>query len=139
MGQVFLAQDTRLERPVAIKVISALVPDDEARLRFLVEARAAARLSHPNVVTVYRVGEVEQHLYIASEFVAGMTLDQVEKPLPLKDVVEFGKDLARALDAAHRSGILHRDIKAANAIIGELDDQLAGRAFEAHFRPQTRR
>src|SRR5690349_7488866 len=81
MGQVYLAQDLTLDRPVAIKVIAALVPDPSARDRFLIEAKAAARLNHPNVVTVYRVGEVDGHLYLASEFIEGVTLDKLKKPV----------------------------------------------------------
>src|SRR5437773_11673354 len=81
MGEVFLAHDTFLDRLVAIKFIAAVEPDREQRERFLVEARAAARLQHPNVVTVYAVGEVDRHPYIVSEYVRGQSLDRVPGPM----------------------------------------------------------
>src|SRR5689334_20939950 len=84
MGQVYLAHDKLLDRPVAIKFISALRPDSHARKQFLIEARAAARLQHPNVVAVYRIGELEDRPYIVSEFVRGKSLSQAEKPVPWK-------------------------------------------------------
>jgi serine/threonine protein kinase/formylglycine-generating enzyme required for sulfatase activity len=119
MGEVWLGHDTLLDRPVAVKFIGDFRPDVEARTQFLVEARAAARLSHPNVVTVYRVGELDGHPYIVSEFVRGKTLEQVEKPLPWRRALELGIGLSRGLCAAHRRGVLHRDIKPGNAIIDE--------------------
>src|SRR5438105_10102735 len=77
MGQVYLGHDTLLDRPVAIKFLSALDPDPTARERFLIEARAIARLSHPNVVGIHRVGEVAGRPYLVSELVRGQGLDQV--------------------------------------------------------------
>ncbi len=116
-GQVYLAHDTLLERPVAVKFVRALGPG--ALARFLVEARAAARLQHPHVVTLYRVGQLESHPYLVSEFVRGSSLDRLPRPLPWERVLSLGKDLARGLGAAHRRGVLHRDIKPANAILTE--------------------
>ncbi|GHG86838.1 SUMF1/EgtB/PvdO family nonheme iron enzyme [Comamonas sp. JC664] len=116
-GRVFLAHDTLLERPVAVKFIPALGPN--ALARFLVEARAAARIQHPNVVTLYRVGQLEEQPYLVSEFIRGMSLDRLPKPQPWERVLAMGRDLARGLSAAHRRGVLHRDIKPGNAVLTE--------------------
>ena len=117
MGEVYLAYDKILDRPVAVKFISGLEPSQIARERFLVEARAAARLQHPNVVTIYRVGELDDRPFIISEFVHGKSLDTLPKPMDGARVLELGKGLARGLAAAHRRNVLHRDIKPANAIL----------------------
>ncbi|MGZ3438660.1 MAG: nSTAND1 domain-containing NTPase, partial [Polyangia bacterium] len=117
MGEVFLAHDTLLDRAVAIKFIAALDPTPVARARFLVEARAIARLQHPNIVAVYRAGEVHGQPYLVSEFVAGKSLDRVGAPLDWQKVRNIGLALARGLAAAHRRDVLHRDIKPHNAII----------------------
>lgn len=119
MGEVYLAHDEILDRPVAVKLISGIDPDPSARERFLLEARAAARLQHPNVLTVYRVGELEGRPYLITEFIRGQGLDQVPKPLPWARVLSLGIGLARGLAAAHRRGVLHRDIKPGNAILTE--------------------
>ncbi len=119
MGQVFLAQDMLLDRPVAVKFIASFEPTAAAREQFFTEARAIARLQHPNVVAIYRVGEVHRRPYLVSEFVRGQALDKVEKPLTWQRVLEIGIGLARGLAAAHRRGVLHRDIKPANAILTE--------------------
>ena len=120
MGHVYLAHDTLLDRLVAVKFISGVEPNAESRERFLIEARAAARLQHPNVAAVYRVGELEGRPYILSEFIRGTTLDKLELPVrSWKGALDLGIALARGLAAAHRSGVLHRDIKPSNAILGE--------------------
>ena len=116
MGRVVLAHDELLDRPVAVKFISALEPDAAARRRFLNEARAVARLQHPCVVTVYRAGEVHGRPYIVSEFVDGESLDRMALPLPWPEVFRIGHEVARGLAAAHRIGIVHRDIKPANVM-----------------------
>jgi serine/threonine protein kinase/formylglycine-generating enzyme required for sulfatase activity len=116
MGEVFLAVDSLLDRRVAIKVISAADPDPTARERFLVEARAIARLQHPNVVSIYRVGHVQGMPYLVSEFVDGQSLNNLPKPMAWQRVLSIGMDIARALAAAHQRGVLHRDIKPANVI-----------------------
>jgi serine/threonine protein kinase/formylglycine-generating enzyme required for sulfatase activity len=117
MGEVYLAYDKILDRPVAVKFISGLEPSQTARERFLVEARAAARLQHPNVVTIYRVGELDDRPFIISEFVHGKSLDTLAKPMDFTRALELGRGLARGLAAAHRRNVLHRDIKPANAIL----------------------
>ena len=119
MGHVYLAEDRVLARLVAIKFIAALEPDVETRQRFLIEARAVARVQHPNVVTIHRVGELEGHPYLITEFVRGRTLERLEKPVAFKQALEIGIELARGLAAAHRKGVLHCDIKAANVIIAD--------------------
>jgi formylglycine-generating enzyme required for sulfatase activity len=119
MGQVFLGQDLLLERPVAVKFISAPDPDDAHRQRFLLEGRAIARLSHPNVVAIHRVGEVQGHPYFVAEYVRGQPLDTVTKPLPWERVLRIARGLARGLAAAHRQGVLHRDLKPSNVVVTE--------------------
>ena len=119
MGQVFLGQDLLLERPVALKFISAPDPDDAHRQRFLQEGRAIARLSHPNVVAIHRVGEVQGRPYLVAEYVRGQPLDAVTKPLPWERVLRIARGLARGLAAAHRQGVLHRDLKPSNVVVTE--------------------
>jgi serine/threonine protein kinase/formylglycine-generating enzyme required for sulfatase activity/cell division protein FtsB len=119
MGEVYLAHDTMLDRPVAVKFISAIDPEASAREQFLIEARAAARLQHPNVLTIYRVGELDDHPFLISEFIRGKGLDTIAKPMAWKRALDLGVGLSRGLAAAHRRGVLHRDIKPGNAIIGD--------------------
>lgn len=122
MGVVFLAHDTRLDRAVAIKFVSALEVSAGKRERFFTEARAVARLSHPNVVTVYRVGEVGQRPYLVSEYVRGTSLAALTMPVAWPRALKIAIGLARGLGAAHRRGVLHRDIKPANVIVGTGDE-----------------
>ncbi len=122
MGEVFLAHDTVLDRPVAIKFIASVEPDATARRRFLTEARAIARLSHPNIVTVHRVGEVGGCPFLVSELVPGKSLDRQREPLPWPRALALGLQLAQALAAAHRAGVLHRDVKPANVLLTERGD-----------------
>ena len=122
MGRVFLGHDVLLERPVAVKFIASVEPSTQGRERFLLEARAIARLSHPNVVTVYRVGEVQGHPYLVAEFIRGQSLKDLRKPLPADRVLEVGIGLVRGLAAAHRQGILHRDVKPSNVILSEVGE-----------------
>jgi serine/threonine protein kinase/formylglycine-generating enzyme required for sulfatase activity len=120
MGQVWVARDTLLERAVAIKFI-ATEPGPEERQRFLVEARAAGRLQHPNVVTVHRVGEIAGRPYLVSELVRGQSLADLPRPVPWRRAFDLAQGLVRGLSAAHRKGVLHRDIKPGNVIIAEDD------------------
>src|SRR5262245_12386417 len=116
MGEVYLARDSLLDRPVAVKFVQA-AEDPAARARLFDEARAIARLQHPNVVAIYRVAEVAGHPYLVSEYVRGRPLDQLDRPASSRQVLELALDLARGLAAAHRCGVLHRDVKPANAML----------------------
>lgn len=115
MGEVYLGHDMLLDRAVAIKFISSIEPDAIAREQFLTEARAAARLQHPNVLTVYRVGEIDGRPFIISEYVRGQNLDRIKRPMPWQRALDMGIGLARGLATAHRRGVLHRDIKPGEA------------------------
>ncbi len=118
MGQVWVAHDTALDRTVAIKFIATdLDRDPRARERFTIEARAAARLQHANVVTIYRTGEYDGRPYIVSELIDGTPLSRVDRPMPWARALAIGLGLARGLAAAHKKGVLHRDLKPANAVI----------------------
>jgi serine/threonine protein kinase len=123
MGEVFLAEDTRLERQAAIKFLpTEPAADPVRRQRFLNEARAASALNHPHVCVVYDVGETADGLpFIAMEFVEGQSLAALveQGPLKIPRVVEIALQVADALDAAHTRGIVHRDIKPANIILNE--------------------
>jgi formylglycine-generating enzyme required for sulfatase activity len=118
MGQVYLAEDAVLARPIAIKFTGA-DPDPSARQRFLMEARAVARIQHPNVVAIYRVGELGDQPYIVSELVRGSSLAALDRPVPWARVLPIAIDLARGLAAAHRNGVVHCDIKPANIMLTE--------------------
>src|SRR5262249_10374087 len=119
MGDVYLAHDEVLDRAVTVKVIRGIEPDPSAKDRFMLEARAAARLQHPNVLTVYRVGELDGRPYLVTEYLPGTTLAEIPSPMEWRRVVEIGVALSRGLAAAHRRGVLHRDIKPSNAILTE--------------------
>ncbi len=120
MGSVWLAHDRVLDRLVAIKLVAHL--DERARERFALEARAAARLQHPNVVTVHRFGEYNGRPFIVSEYIRGQSLAELAKPVSPERALELGIALARGLAASHRQGIVHRDIKPANAIVADDGD-----------------
>src|SRR5512143_2062556 len=122
MGQVWLAHDTVLDRLVAVKFIATLPAHDTVRQRFLTEARAAARVQHPNIIAIYRVGEIGPRLYLISEYVRGNSLDQIARPVAWPRLREIAIGLARGLAAAHHQGVLHRDLKPANAIVSEAGD-----------------
>ncbi len=120
MGEVHLALDTLLDRHVAIKFITSHRADDVARTRFLLEARAFARLQHPNVVSIYRVGEVDGMPFLVSEYVKGYSLDTVSsRQLSSSEVIHIASGIARGLAAAHKQGVIHRDIKPGNVMIAE--------------------
>ena len=119
-GEVYRARDTELDRPVALKVLPEAVSADPAgRARFRREARAASRLSHPNICTVYEFGEQDARTFIAMELVAGRTLKEriSESPLAPKEALDVAIQIAEGLAAAHALGILHLDIKSANIVL----------------------
>jgi serine/threonine-protein kinase len=125
MASVYLALDTRLDREVALKVLRAdLASDDGFASRFRREARSAARLSHPNVVAVFDQGEDAGTMFLAMEYVPGQTLREVmraEGPLTPRAALDIMGPVLQALGAAHRGGIIHRDVKPENVILREDD------------------
>lgn len=122
MGVVYKAEDTRLNRTVAIKVLSSdLISDEKARARFLREARAASAIDHPNVCTIYEINESEGLLFFVMQYIEGKTLKKFigGRPLPLDQALEISLEVADALREAHRRNVLHRDIKSSNIMIDE--------------------
>jgi len=120
MGIVYKAEDTKLKRNVALKFLpSELIHDEEARERFVLEARAAAGLSHPNICTIHEIDEEEGKSFIAMEYVEGQTLRaKIEKgPLELDEALDISIQVAEGLEVAHKKGIIHRDIKSANTMV----------------------
>ena len=120
MGEVYLAKDTQLDRQVGLKVLLAEVAADEERVgRFTQEAKAASALNHPNILTVYEIGEFEGMRYIATELIKGETLRNRLRsgPMTLSEVLNVAMQVATALSAAHDAGIVHRDIKPENIML----------------------
>jgi len=120
MGEVYLAEDRRLGRHVALKILpDRLVRDEERVRRFQQEARAASALNHPNILTIYEIGQLDSMHFIATEFIEGMTLrDHVRRgTLSFGEALEIGTQVGSALSAAHKEGIVHRDVKPDNIMV----------------------
>jgi eukaryotic-like serine/threonine-protein kinase len=118
MGEVFKAQDTKLDRFVALKFLpSQLTASEDEKARFIQEAKAASAMNHPNICTIYSIEEFNGQLFIAMEFVEGKTLKDKKDSLSEKQKLEIGIQVAEGLAAAHEKGIVHRDIKPENIMI----------------------
>ena len=120
MGVVYKAEDTKLKRPVALKFLrSEAIEDDERRQRFLREAQAAASLDHPNICTIYEIGEADGQTFLSMAFLEGRTVKAKlkQRPLKLDEALDIACQTARGLQAAHERGVVHRDIKGANLML----------------------
>ena len=118
MGVVYKAEDTKLDRPVALKFLpSHILISEQDKARFVQEAKSASSLNHPNVATVYEIDEVAGEMFIAMEFVDGVTLREKMSSISFKQAVDIGIQIADGLAAAHEKGIVHRDIKPENIMV----------------------
>ncbi len=120
MGEVYLAQDTKLDRKVALKILPADVATHRDRMsRFVQEAKAASALNHPNIITIHEIEQIDSVNFIATEFIDGETLRERTRkaPLKLREVLDVAVQSASALSAAHAAGIVHRDIKPENIMV----------------------
>ena len=119
MGEVYLANDTELDRSIAIKILPERLAGEKERLqRFVQEAKAASALNHPNILTIYEIGTAGEARFIATEFIDGETLrHRMNRGMRLFDVLEIASQIASALAAAHAAGIVHRDIKPENIMV----------------------
>ena len=120
MGVVYLAEDTKLKRYVAIKFLPHQISaNEEERKRFEIEAQAAAALNHPNIATIYAIEDSDNQIFIVMEYIDGIELkDKIKDgPIPLKKQINIAFQIAEGLEAAHKKGIIHRDIKSSNIMI----------------------
>src|ERR1700758_1909440 len=127
MGEVYRSLDTRLDRTVAIKILPThLSSNPEAKQRFDREARAISSLNHPNICTLHDVGHQDGIDYLVMEFLEGETLaDRLRKgPLPLQQTLKYGIEICEGLEKAHRSGVIHRDLKPGNIMLTKTGAKL---------------
>jgi serine/threonine protein kinase/Tfp pilus assembly protein PilF len=120
MGEVYLAEDTRLDRKVALKILPQEFASDAGRMaRFVQEAKSASALNHPGIITIYEIGQAEGMQFIASEYIEGETLRQhmLRGRMPIRETLDVAVQIAGALSAAHGAGIIHRDIKPENMML----------------------
>jgi len=123
MGVVYLAEDTKLERKVAIKFLPRNISaNSEDKKRFEIEAKAAAALNHPNIATIHAIEEYDDDMFIVMEYIEGKELKDIvgaysNKPLQMNDIINYAIQIAEGLNAAHKKGIIHRDIKSSNIMI----------------------
>ncbi|MEP7343459.1 MAG: serine/threonine-protein kinase, partial [Acidobacteriota bacterium] len=120
MGEVYLARDTKLDRKVALKILPIAYTYDAERVRrFEKEARAASALNHPNIITIYEVGQADNAHFIATEYIEGQTLRKRmrRERLSIAEAIEIAMQIAGALHSAHSAGIMHRDIKPENIMV----------------------
>jgi eukaryotic-like serine/threonine-protein kinase len=124
MGVVYKATDDKLGRAVALKVLPEhFAKDQERRQRFLREARSAAAVTHPNIATVYEVGEADGHIFIAMEYVRGRALSELlGERLPVPETLRLARCIALGLAEAHENGIVHRDLKPENVMVSPKGD-----------------
>ena len=131
MGEVYLAEDTELDRKVALKFLpSYLCQDENCRARFKREAQAAAKLDHPNIIHIYEVSEFQNRPFFAMQYIEGQSLKEycAGKDLSIEQILEIGIQICEGLQSAHEKGITHRDVKPSNILI-----DLHGRAKIVDF------
>ncbi|NIR53140.1 protein kinase [candidate division KSB1 bacterium] len=120
MGVVYKAHDTKLERAVAIKFLTRqIATNPDQRERFKIEAKASAALNHPNIATIYAIEEMDDELFIVMEYIEGQELVNLTKPLRFSKAIDIATQIAEGLQAAHKKGIFHRDIKSSNVMVTE--------------------
>src|SRR5437588_7816531 len=127
MGEVYRARDTRLDRTVAIKILPSHLSDNpEAKQRFDREARSISSLNHPNICTLHDVGQQGGVDFLVMEFLEGQTLaDRLMKgPLPLEQVLKYGMEICEGLEKAHKTGVIHRDLKPGNVMLTKTGAKL---------------
>jgi serine/threonine-protein kinase len=118
MGEVYLARDSKLDRPVALKLLSSRITDPERFRRFRQEAHAASALNHPNILVIHDIGDQDGRPFMVTEYVEGQTLRQrMQSPLPLASAIDVALQVGHALAAAHARGIVHRDVKPENVML----------------------